>query len=176
MDMRERGLFDHTSKRVSRLWLNSPRDEFPERRGRALVRNWMKSFPIIDHQSTKRRLAQCMSFFEDRLEHRREIAGRGVDDTQHFGRGRLLLQRLAGFGNEPRILHRYDRLRGEVLEERDLSVGKRADFCSIDDEVTKKCIVLAQSYCQQGAATSQLHKIAADRIASPVRFVVRNIS
>src|SRR6516165_1744058 len=85
MDMREGGLFNHTSKRVSRSRLNSSRDEFPERRGRALVRNWIKSLPIIGHQSTKRRLAQGMGFFEDRLEHRREIAGRGVDDTQHLG-------------------------------------------------------------------------------------------
>src|SRR6516162_7636362 len=108
--MREGGFFDHTSKRVSRLRLNSPRDEFPERRGRALVRNWIKSLPIMSHQSTKRRLAQRMGFFEDRLEHRREIAGRGVDDTQHFRRGRLLFQRLASFGNEPRVLHRDHRL------------------------------------------------------------------
>src|SRR6516225_4151800 len=115
MDMREGGLFNHTSKRVSRSRLNSSRDEFPERRGRALVRNWIKSLPIIGHQSTKRRLAQGMGFFEDRLEHWREIAGRGVDDTQHLGRGRLLLQRFASFGNEPRVLHCDHRLRREIL-------------------------------------------------------------
>jgi len=76
----------------------------------------MKSLPIIGHQSAKRRLAQCMSFFEDRLEHRPEIAGRGVDDTQHFGRGGLLLQRLASFGNEPRVLYRDHRLGREILQ------------------------------------------------------------
>src|SRR5262249_42635888 len=152
--MREGGLFDHTSKRVSRLRLNSPRDEFSKRRGRALVRNWMKSLPIIGHQSTKRRLAQCMGFFEDRLEHRREIAGRGVDDTQHFGRGRLLLQRFASFGNEPRILHRNYGLSGEVLEQRYLFFCEGPDLLPGGNDATQECVFFAKGHTQEGAETT----------------------
>ena len=43
------------------------------------------------------------------------------------GRG-LLLQRLARLGDQPRVLHRDDRLRGEVLQQRDLLVGEGPDL------------------------------------------------
>ena len=35
--------------------------------------------------------------------------------------------------NQPRILHRDDRLGGEVLQQRDLLVGKRADLPAVED-------------------------------------------
>ena len=56
-----------------------------------------------------------MRFFQDRIEDRRQVAGRGIDDPEHFGGGGLLFQGLARLGQEPRILHRDDRLRREVL-------------------------------------------------------------
>ena len=37
--------------------------------------------------------AHCL--FEHRVEYRREVAGRGIDDLQHFGGRGLLFQRLA---------------------------------------------------------------------------------
>ena len=40
----------------------------------------------------KRGLAQAHRLFEHRVEHRREVAGRGIDDLQHLGGRGLLLQ------------------------------------------------------------------------------------
>jgi len=37
------------------------------------------------------------------------------DDLQHFSSGGLLLQRLALLVQEPSVLHRDDRLSGEIL-------------------------------------------------------------
>jgi hypothetical protein len=54
--------------------------------------------------------------FEDRVENRSEVAGRGIDDLQYLGSRRLLLQRFARLGQEPRILHCDDRLRREILQ------------------------------------------------------------
>src|SRR5262249_39781852 len=54
--------------------------------------------------------------FEHCIEHRCEIAGRGVDDLQYPSGGGLLLQSLAGLGQEARVLHRDDRLRGKILQ------------------------------------------------------------
>ena len=51
---------------------------------------------------------------------------------QHLGGRCLLLQRLARLGHQPRILHRDDRLRGEVLQQRDLLLGERPDLLAID--------------------------------------------
>ena len=72
----------------------------------------------------KAALAQPHCLFQHRVEHRREIAGRGVDDLQHLGGRGLLLQCLARLGDQPRVLHRDDRLRGEVLQQGDLLVGE----------------------------------------------------
>src|SRR5207244_691989 len=54
-----------------------------------------------------------------------EVAGRRIDDLQYPGGRGLLLQRLARLGQQPRVLHRDYRLRGEVFEQRDLFLGKR---------------------------------------------------
>ena len=53
---------------------------------------------------------------DHRVENWSEVAGRGVDDLQHLGGRGLLLQCLARLGQEPRILHRDDRLRRKVLQ------------------------------------------------------------
>jgi hypothetical protein len=42
--------------------------------------------------------------------------GRRIDDTPTFRGGRLLLQRRARLGDEASILHRDDRVRGEILK------------------------------------------------------------
>ena len=56
-----------------------------------------------------------MGLFEDCVEYRGQIAGGGVDDLQYLGGRSLLLQCLARLGQEPRVLHRNDRLRREIL-------------------------------------------------------------
>jgi len=62
------------------------------------------------------RAAKGLRPFEHRVEDWRQIARRGIDDTQHLGGRGLLLQRLTRLGNEPRIFHRYHCLSGEVFE------------------------------------------------------------
>src|ERR1043166_10310847 len=68
------------------------------------------------------RAAEDVRLLQYRFENRGEVAGRRIDDPQHLGRSRLLLQGLARLGHKPRVLHRNDRLRGEVLQQRDLPV------------------------------------------------------
>ena len=58
--------------------------------------------------------------------------GERIDDLQDLGGGGLLLQCLARLGDEPRILDCDDRLRGKVLQQRDLLVGKRPHLLTID--------------------------------------------
>ena len=71
--------------------------------------------------------AQPHRLFQHRIEHRRQIAGRGVDDLQHLGGRGLLFQRLALFGHQPRVLDRDHRLIGEGADKFDLPVGERLD-------------------------------------------------
>ena len=60
--------------------------------------------------------------------------GEELMTCKHLGGRGLLLQRLARLGDQPRVLHRDDRLRGEVLQQRDLLVGERANFLAVDDD------------------------------------------
>ena len=62
--------------------------------------------------------------FQDRVEYRGEVAGRGIDDLQDFGGCGLLLQCLARLGDQPRILDRDHRLVGKGAHQFDLPLGK----------------------------------------------------
>src|SRR5215469_9517438 len=99
--------------------------QFTGRRGR------MKVFTVESKEVTMRRLAKSYRLFEHRVEHRREDAGRGIDDLQYLsGRG-LLLQGLTRLGDQPRILHRDHRLRREIFKQRDLLIGKLAHLAAV---------------------------------------------
>ena len=45
-----------------------------------------------------------------------------------------MFQRFASLGDQPRVLHRNDRLRREILQERDLLVGEWLNFLAVNDE------------------------------------------
>ena len=94
--------------------------------GTPRVRRQMKRSPSYVQKRAEGGLAQSHRLFQHRVEHRRQIAGRGVDHLQHLGGRGLLLQRLALLGQQPRVLHRDHRLGGEVFQQGNLLVGKRA--------------------------------------------------
>ena len=96
--------------------------------------------------------AEPQCFFEHRVEHRREVTGRGIDDLQHFGGHDLLFQSLARLGQKPRIFHRDDRLRGKVLKERDLLVGERPHVAPMGSDVAEQSLILAQWHHKRGTS------------------------
>jgi hypothetical protein len=72
---------------------------------------------------------------DHRLEHWGEIAGRGVDDLEHVARRSLVFERLLQitralpqFAQEPRILHRDHRLRGEAFQHCNLFIREGPYF------------------------------------------------
>ena len=97
-----------------------------------------------------------MRLFQHRIEHRRQIAGRGVDHLQHLGGRGLLLQRLALLGDQPRVLHRDHRLGGEVLQQRDLLVGERAHLLADSADEAEQGTVLAQRHQEHGARAAEV--------------------
>ena len=62
------------------------------------------------------RAAERARLLQHRIKNRLQVAGRGIDDAQNLGGRGLLLQRLARLSDQPRILHRDDRLGGEILQ------------------------------------------------------------
>jgi hypothetical protein len=81
----------------------------------SVYRHRLEAFSVPSHQVPGDRAAEAVRLFQYRVEHRREVAGRGVDDLQHLGGRGLLLQRLARLGQQPRVFHSDHRLRGEAL-------------------------------------------------------------
>ena len=120
---------------------------FGKLRGYTAHRGGIESFAVVSIEEYPKVASQRrMRLFEHRIEHRREVAGRGIDDLQHLGGRGLLLQRLARLGDEPRVLHRDDRLRREILQQRDLLVGERPDLLAIDCDHAEQVTVLAQRH------------------------------
>ena len=99
---------------------------------------------IVGRKARRSGFAQPHRLLQHRVEHRREVAGRGVDDLQYLGGRGLLLQGLARLGHQPRVLHRDDRLRGEVLHQLDLLLGERLHFQPVSDDDPKQSIILAK--------------------------------
>ena len=56
---------------------------------------------VIGPQGAEEGLAQPQGLIQYRIEYRREVTGRGVDDLQYLGGRSLLLQCLARLGQEP---------------------------------------------------------------------------
>ena len=80
--------------------------------------------------ATHRSAAQQHRLFQHRIEHGRKVAGRGIDDLQHFGGRGLLLKRLPLFHQQPRVFDRYDCLVGKCTHKVDLPVSERSALMS----------------------------------------------
>jgi hypothetical protein len=110
---------------------------------------------ITDHQRTQRSAAESVGLFQYCIEHRREVARRGIDDLQYLGGRCLLLQRFAGFGQEPGVLHCDDRLRSEILQQRDLLVRKRANLPTPNRKRSEELSFFAQRRRNLGSGAAQ---------------------
>jgi hypothetical protein len=110
-----------------------------------VCRRCAEDLACAQHQRPMGDAAKVMRLFQYCVEHRGEVAGRGVDDLQYFGGCRLLLQCLARLGQEPRVLHRNDRLRRETPQQRYLIVREWADFLAKSPKITDSDVVFTQS-------------------------------
>jgi hypothetical protein len=86
---------------------------------------------VIGPKTTEACFAKTVRLLKHGVKHRGEIAGRGIDDLQYLGGCGLLLQCFARLGQQPRVLHRDDRLRREILQQRDLLVGEGSYLLAI---------------------------------------------
>src|SRR5262249_29562197 len=110
----------------------------------------MKELTIKGPQNPERGLAKTNGLLQHRVEHRRQVAGRGVNDAKNLGCGGLLLQRLARLCDQPRILHCDDRLSGEVLEKGNLLLRERANLLAVGGDGPEYTALFAQrhgDYC-----------------------------
>src|SRR5204863_327792 len=142
--------------------------EFPKRVRYGVSRHWVETLAIVGPQAGKSDPTKPHCLVEHRIEHGREVAGRGIDYAQDLGRGGLLLQGLAGLSNQSRVLHRDDSLRREVLQKRKLFLCKGPHFASIDRDPAEQLLVFAERHantatraqaCQRRRATWPLQHV-----------------
>ena len=74
-----------------------------------------ETIAVKGREAAECRFAQRCGLLQHHIEHRGEVAGRGVDDLQYLGSRSLLLQGLACLGQQSRVLHRNDGLLREIL-------------------------------------------------------------
>ncbi len=95
--------------------------------GEAMRGDRAEILAVVGRQAADNGVHRPVRLVQDRVENRRQIARRSVDDLQHLsGRG-LLFQRLPLPGQQPRVLDRNHRLVGERAHQLDLRVGVRFD-------------------------------------------------
>jgi hypothetical protein len=87
-------------------------------------RGKIEAFAVIGPEIAVDGVAQCASLIQYTLEYRSEIAGRGIDGLEDFGRRGLLFQGFPGLGDQPRVLQRDNGLVGKGADEFDLPVGE----------------------------------------------------
>ena len=118
-------------------------------------------------KDSKLGLADARCVIQHCLEHRLQLARRTGNDLQHLARRGLLLQRLAEivgalaqFVEQPRVLDRDHRLRGEILHQLDLLAGKRAYLLAVDHESADQLVVLEHRHAQCRSRSTQFGRRA----------------
>src|SRR6516225_3398703 len=115
---------------------------FLERLRQTVHGNSLESIAVIKLQTTVAHSTEAVRLFQYRLEYRRELARRGIDNFQYFGGRGLLLQCFALLGQEPRVLDGDDSLVGKALEEVDLLEGERPHFGAVDKDRPDQRVIL----------------------------------
>src|SRR5215472_7733932 len=77
-----------------------------------------------------------------------------------------LLVALAQFAEETCVLHRYDRLRREVFDQRDLLVRKRPDLAAEHDDSPQERVFFAQRYAQPSTNAVQFEAVTVDLVVA----------
>jgi hypothetical protein len=105
----------------------------------------------IDGKGTKAGSAKPRCSFEDRVEHRLQVAGRIVDDFQDLRHRGLARQRLLGLVEQPRVLDGDDGLVGEGLQEMDRLVVERSSFAARDADRADRNAIAQHRHDEQAA-------------------------
>src|SRR5262249_7252651 len=121
------------------------------------------------------RFTETCGRLRQRIKHGFEIEGRTADDLQHVGGGGLLLQRLAQIiralaqlVEQASILDRDDGLGGEIADQLDLLVSKRAYLLAVDADGANQFLFLEHWNHKESSLATKLDHSDDSRIALPI--------
>ena len=126
---------------------------------------------LAERHGAETGFADAGCIFQHGLEHGLQLAWRTGNNAQHLRCGGLLLQRLAQFVEQPRVLDSDHRLGGEILHQRGLLVGEGAQFLSIDADGADQLVVLKQRHGEQGSNSAEIDRRNPHRIARCIAWI-----
>ena len=91
---------------------------------------------------------------------------------KHVRRRRLLLKRLPQFVEQPGILDGDDGLGGEILQQRDLPIGKWPHFLTVNTDFADQLAFLEHRHHKKRAYAGRLDEPHRRRIADLVRLLL----
>src|SRR3974377_1934360 len=103
-------------------------------------RDRAKVIALTEKQGAESGFAELCRIRQHGLKDRPQLARRRTDDAQHLRCCSLLLQRLAQFVEQPRVLDGNDGLGGEVLYQFNLFLGEWADLLAVNTNGTDKLV------------------------------------
>src|SRR3974390_650089 len=127
-----------------------------------------KTIAIAQPHCTVTRSTEPRRIREHSVEHLLQLAGRACDSLQYFRRRGLLLERFTQRVEQSRVLNGDDGLRGKVLDQFDLLVGKWTDLLAVNDYGADELFVSEHWNREQCADTSGLHGANGQMIASAI--------
>src|SRR5579872_2284424 len=152
-------------------------------KGRTHDRYGFWRYPVVAHQMqqlavepcrcAKKRTAQHARTFGNRLEHRRHIGERLVDNAQDVAGRRLPLERLLGLVEEACVLDRDHGLVGESSDQCDLVLGEATGLFLVDREIANQLALLQQRDRDKAAYATEFDRGHAQRLSLRVSGVER---
>src|SRR6516225_2412928 len=150
------------------MWSALP--ELDERRRRVVLRGGSEGVSLTKIQGAELDLADANRVRQHSLENRLQLAGRGTDDLQHFGRCRLLLEGFLEIARpglhlveQARVLDGDHGLVGEGLGQRDLLFGKRKNLGATENKRPDNFLLTHQGHSENRSVAHPSRHLASDR-------------
>src|SRR5262249_42957607 len=131
-----------------------------------------KEICVAKEQTTERSLAKPGRLLQHSLEHRLQLTRRAANNLEHVRGCGLLLERLAQFVKQPRILNGDDGLGGEVLHQRLLLIVEGRTFVLVDLDDADQILFLQHRNGKLAAHAGELNDRRLHRIVHIARHLL----
>src|SRR6516162_10519053 len=137
---------------------------------------------IAAHNDRRIGFAQSRRSLGHGLQYGLQVKGRPADHLEHIAGRRLIFERLlqiaralTQFGDQPRILHGDDRLSCEILQQRDLLIGKRPNLLAVQDDEAENGVVPTERCDERRAGAAQVDEAAPVQVACPIWLLILQV-
>src|SRR6516164_5416191 len=132
-------------------------------------RDRAKVIALTEIQGAESGFAELRRIRQHGLKDQPQLAGGRADNAQHLRCCGLLLQRLPKLVEQPRVLDSDDGLGGEIADQLDLLLSKRAYLLAVDADGANQFLFLKHWNHKESSLATKLDHSDDSRIALPIR-------